>query len=200
LADSVRGPLLAPAQLTPQQRALYDELCGGPRADAGRPNGPVDGDGRLTGPFNAMLYSPSVGGPLGRLGAALRYAGTLDAVVRELVVLRVAGHHDSAYERRAHQRVARRLGVGEETLAAVDRGVPDRLPASVPGSAAAALELAQRILERRLPDDAEFAALRAVLGDDGVFEVNALVGYYSLIAAQLALFHVIPSPETETTP
>lgn len=192
MAESIRGPLLGPLDLTPEQRELYDELCSGPRADARRPNGPVDNEGRLTGPFNAMLYSPNIGGPLQRLGAALRYEGTLDGTVRELVVLRVAGHHDSAYERQAHQQVARRLGVDEETLAAVDRGIPDGLPQT----ATAALELAQRILERRLPDDADFGRLRGVLDDAGVFEVNALVGYYSLLATQMALFGVAADPES----
>lgn len=43
MAESTRGPLPTPTQLTPEQRALYDELCSGPRADARRPNGPVQG-------------------------------------------------------------------------------------------------------------------------------------------------------------
>ena len=195
MADSARGPLLPPALLTPQQRALYEELVTGPRARDDRPQGPVDGEGRLTGPFNAMLYSPRIGGPLQRLGTALRHKGELDDTVRELVILRVAGHHGSAFERQAHQPVARRLGVDEQTLTAVDHGVPTQLPPSVPRVTAAALELAQRLLERRLPDDTQFARLRAELGDAGVFEVNALVGYYSLLATQLALFGVTPEPE-----
>lgn len=188
-----RGPLLDPASLSPDQRALYDELCSGPRAGAGRPRGPVDDEGRLAGPFNAMLYVPTIGGPLQRLGAALRYTGDLDDVVRELVILRVAGHHASAYERQAHRQVARRLGVAETLLAAVDRGVPS----DVSATAAAALGLAQRILDRDLPDDAEYARLHAVLGEAGVFEVNALVGYYSLLATQLALFGVRAPTEEE---
>lgn len=195
MTESARGPLLPPALLTPEQRAVYDELVTGSRAGDHRPGGPTDGEGRLIGPFNAMLYSPRVGGALQQLGAALRYEGVLDDLVRELVVLRVAGHHDSVYERQAHQRVARRLGLDEQTLAALDRGVPTHLPSALPRVAAAALELAQRVLERRLPDDAQFARLRAELGDAGVFEVNAVVGYYSLLASQLALFGAAPEPE-----
>lgn len=140
-----------------------------------------------------MLYNPRIGGPLQRLGAALRYDGTLDAVVRELVILRVAGHHDSACERAAHRHVERRLGVDESTLAAVDRGVPDALPGGAAETMPAALELAQRVLDRQLPDDAKFARLRKELGDGGILEVNALVGYYTLLAAQLALF-ALPAP------
>lgn len=193
MADSARGPLLPPALLTPEQRALYDEVVTGPRARDHGPAGPVDGAGRLTGPFNAMLYSPRVGAPLQRLGAALRYESGLADTVRELVILRVAGHHDSWYQRRAHRRIARRLGIGDETLTAVDAGVP----AELPPVAAAALELAQRLLDRRLPDDTQFAQLHAELGDAGMFEVNALVGYYSMLATQLAIFGVTGDPEVQ---
>lgn len=182
-----------PEQLTPAQRELYDELCSGPRANPGRPGGPVDAAGHLTGPFNAMLHSPAVGGPLQRLGAALRYESELDDVVRELVILLVAGHADSAFERAAHQRIARDLGVDEATLAALDRAqVPDAFGEDVHPTAAPALRLAERLLTNRLPDDAEFAALRAELGDSGIFEVSTLVGYYQTIANQLALFAVEP--------
>ena len=186
-----------PATLDAEQRALYDELCSGPRANPSRPGGPVDPAGRLTGPFNAMLHSPRVGGPLQRLGAALRYESRLEGAVREMVILLVAGHHDCAVERVAHQRIARELGVDEETLATLDRAqVPASFGADADPTAAPALELAQRILTRRLPgeliDDAEFAALRDALGDQGIFEVSTLVGYYATLATQLALFGVEP--------
>jgi 4-carboxymuconolactone decarboxylase len=183
-----RGPRLTPAALTPEQRALYDEICGGPRASVDRPAGPVDGEGVLTGPFNAMLYSPAVGMPLQRLGAALRYHALLPDVTRELVILAVAAHHDSGYERDAHRRVATRLGVDAAALAAVEAG---ETPAAYP-SAAAALELARAILSGALPDDTTYARLRSELGEAAIFEISTLVGYYSTLAVQLALFDVRP--------
>lgn len=183
-----RIPLLAPAALRPDQRALYDEICRGPRASAERPSGPVDADGRLTGPFNAMLASPAVGGPLQRLGAALRYASTLPDVSRELVVLAVAAHHDCDYERVAHRQVAARLGVGEEAFAAIEAG---ESPAAHP-EAAVALDLARALLRHEQPDDDAFERLQADLGDAAIFELSTLVGYYSMLAVQLALFDVRP--------
>lgn len=183
-----RGPLLTPAAFTPAQQALYDEICGGPRASADRPAGPVDAEGALTGPFNAMLYRPEIGGPLQRLGAALRYAGSLPNVTRELVILAVAAHHDSDYERVAHQRVAAGLGVSAESFAAIEAGAT---PVDHP-EAAAALDLARAILRGTLPDEDELDQLHDVLGDAGIFEVNTLVGYYSTLATQLALFDVRP--------
>lgn len=183
-----RGPLLPRAALTRAQRELYDEICGGPRASADRPAGPVDADGVLTGPFNAMLYSPAVGGPLQRLGAALRYDSTLPDVTRELLILAVAAHHDSAYERATHQRVAARLGIGEDTFAAIEAG---ESPAAYP-EAGAALDLARRILSCDLPDEGAFEQLREDLGDAAILEISTLVGYYSTLATQMALYDVGP--------
>jgi 4-carboxymuconolactone decarboxylase len=197
LSDSrppARCEPLDPGKLTEEQRALYDELCSGPRADPDRPGGPVDAHGRLTGPFDAMLHSPRVGGPLQRLGAALRYESSVDDRVRETVILLVAGHHDCAVERVAHRRLARRLGVDEDTLAVLDRAeVPASFPEGTHGSAAPALELARRILTRRLPDDAGFERLKDALGAEGILEINSLVGYYRTVADQLDLFGVRPT-------
>lgn len=183
-----RGPLLPPAALTPAQRELYDQICSGPRVSADRPAGPVDADGVLTGPFNAMLYSPAVGGPLQRLGAALRYESGLPDVTRELLILAVAAHHGCAYERVAHRKVAARLGVDEDTFAIVEAG---ESPLAYP-EAAVPLELARGILRGELPDEDEFTQLQEDLGDAAIFEISTLVGYYSTLAVQMALFDVRP--------
>ncbi|MEW2624090.1 carboxymuconolactone decarboxylase family protein [Streptomyces sp. NPDC048106] len=189
-----RTELFDPETLTEEQRALYDELRSGPRVNPNRPGGPVDIHGRLTGPFNAMLHSPRIGGPLQRLGAALRYESSIDDRVREMVILLIAGHYDCAVERVAHQRIGRRLGIGEETLATLDRAeVPASFDEGTHESAAPALELAERMLTRKLPDDAEFEQLKDQLGPDGVFEISSLVGYYWALANQLNLFAVQPA-------
>lgn len=187
-ATGPRAPRLTPDCLTPEQQALYAEICGGPRASADRPGGPVDATGVLTGPFNAMLFSPSIGGPLQRLGAALRYASTLPDVTRELAILAVAAHHDCAYERVAHRRVAAGLGVDEAAFAAIEAG---ETPAAYPDSGAA-LDLARAILRGEAVDDERFARLRTDLGVGAIFELSTLVGYYSMLAVQLALFDVRP--------
>ncbi|MFI9628794.1 carboxymuconolactone decarboxylase family protein [Streptomyces sp. NPDC052042] len=188
-----RSVLFDPEHLADERRALYDELRSGPRADPDRPGGPVDSRGRLTGPFNAMLHSPRVGGPLQRLGAALRYESSIDDRVREMAILLVAGRHDCAVERITHQRIARDIGISEETIGTLERGeVPASFDDGTHVTAAAALELAERMLDREPPDDAGFERLQKVLGPDGVFEVSSLVGYYWTLAHQLNLFAVEP--------
>ncbi len=179
---------LTPSALTPEQRGLYDEICRGPRASVDRPAGPVDGLGHLTGPFNAMLYSPAVGGPLHRLGEALRYSSTLPDVTRELVILAVAAHHDCHYERISHRKVAATLDIGETAFGAIEAGL---CPQAHP-EAAGALELVLAILDGNLPGEDDLAQLRVDLDDATIFELTTLVGYYSTLAVQLALFGVEP--------
>lgn len=188
---------ITPAEMSPDQRAVYDAVVRSPRGASAR----LSSDGALPGPFNAMLLSPSVGMALQNLGAALRYESTLPDLVRELVILLVAGRADSAYEQYAHEPIARRAGADEDVLAELRAGnVPTALgganvPAALAADAAAALAIADALLGWGL-DDEMYAAAVASVGRTWLFEINALVGYYQLLARQLALFGVVP-PEDE---
>jgi 4-carboxymuconolactone decarboxylase len=175
--------LLRPDELTSEQRALYDELCAGPRADSSRPGGPVDGEGRLTGPFNALLHAPAVGGPLQRLGAALRYESSLADDVRESLICLVAGVRGSSYEREAHEPIARRAGIGDDVLQVLARG-------ELPEGAGAELRLGHALLTGAQPAADPAGDPVSELGHAVVLEVSTLVGYYTTLAWQLRLFGV----------
>lgn len=49
----------------------------------------VDGEGRLEGPFNAMVVSPEIGFAIQQLGAKIRYRARLSARQREVAILEV---------------------------------------------------------------------------------------------------------------
>ncbi|WP_043616471.1 carboxymuconolactone decarboxylase family protein [Nonomuraea candida] len=170
-----------PHELDPEARALYDKITSGPRGRF-----MVDGAGGLTGPFNAMLLSPAVGDPLQELGAAVRYRSRLTDRARELAILVVAGHHDSAFEQAAHEPIARTLGFTEEQLRALREGAP--LALADPGEAAV-LRVTRALVADGDLDDEEYAAL----GERELFELTTLVGYYATLALQLRVFRVRPS-------
>lgn len=165
----------------PSQRAVYDEVTGGRRA-----NGPfrvADERGHLLGPFNALLYSPDVGDAVQRLGQALRFRGTLTARVRELVICAVAAEWHSEYEWYAHSRVAADAGLTPGQLGAIRAGeVPDGLDLAED----AALAMTRSLLRPREVSEALYARVTAVLGQAGAVEVAILVGYYQLLAGLLA--------------
>jgi 4-carboxymuconolactone decarboxylase len=175
-----------PEQLEPDQRRLYDTIVDGPRGTNGQGSSPVGPDGSLTGPFNAMLLSPTLGQAVQALGAVIRYSSTLSARSREIAILLVAHHCHSAYEWSAHSRHGRQAGLSDaeiESLTGEDPEFADREEAAVTRSALHLLR------GGTLPDDAYRSAVE-ILGSAQVFELVTLVGYYRMLAGVLATFGI----------
>jgi 4-carboxymuconolactone decarboxylase len=107
VSNGARIPKLPPAELDDEQRALYDAIAGGRRAQGRQLFRLSDADGCLEGPFNAFLLQPRLGSALQALGAAVRYETALDDRSREIAILVVAAHWHSDFERYAHEAVAR---------------------------------------------------------------------------------------------
>ena len=66
-----------------------------------------------------MLRSPAVGTAQQELGAAIRYRTGFTDRMRELAILLVAAHWDSAFERESHEAIARAIGFSDDELAAI---------------------------------------------------------------------------------
>lgn len=185
---------LHPDGLDDAQRRLYDAIVGGPRGSGPRHFPLTDADGRLHGPFDAMLRSPGVGQALQGLGSALRYGTGLADRVREIVILAVAAAEDSGFERFAHEAVGRAVGLTDGEMAAVRHG--DDLPATGAGHPAAdraeatALRAARSLLADGDLDDDLYRELMGAFGEPGAFELITLVGYYRTLALQLRVFRV----------
>lgn len=177
---------LRPDELDPAQADVYRAITGGPRG-SGRAFPLTDEEGRLHGPFDAMLRSPAVGGPLQALGAALRYTSSLPAGARELAILAVAAAEDSAFERFAHEAVARAAGVPDGVVGAVAAGAPVDLDDDVER---VTLATVRALLGQGQLEDDRYTEAVTVLGEQGVFELTTLVGYYRTLALQLRVFGV----------
>ena len=137
--------------LTPEQRELYDAIVGRDTGLTRNPTGVADADGRLQGPFNAMLHNPRIGAPLQRLGGVLRFRGSLPAQRAKLVILTAAASWESEFEWWAHVRIGRDVGLTDDEIAAVRLSAP--------------LELADPV-ERAALDVARATATTADLDDD----------------------------------
>lgn len=174
-----------PEELDVDERVLYDTITGGPRANGPQYFSLTAPDGSLRGPFDAFLLSPAVGVALQELGAAIRYRTHLDDRCRELAILLVAAHWGSAFEREAHEAVARALGFDEPDLAALQALDVSRLEGTELAVARAVISLLAGDL-----DDDSWTAISHELGTDGVFELTSLVGYYATLALQLRVFRV----------
>jgi 4-carboxymuconolactone decarboxylase len=182
-----RLPHLTPDELDPQQRALYDEITGGPRASGPQRFSLVDAAGRRAGPFNAMLLAPPAGQALQALGAAIRYETTLSDRVRELAILAVAARWDSAFERASHEPHALAAGLTGAQVEAVRGGA---VPDLADETERAALRLVSALLREEDVDDVTYAEVVPIIGNRMAVELTTLVGYYATLALQLRVFRV----------
>ena len=183
-----RLPKLEPAQLDADQRALYQAIAGGRRAQGRQAFPLLDAAGRLEGPFNAFLLQPALGSALQALGSAVRYETHLEERAREIAILVVATHLDCAFEWYAHEAVARAAGLGDPELAAVRQGRYERLDDA---EQLVARTTAALVVDEDLDDDT-YREAAGRLGPAGVFELLTLVGYYRTLALQLRVFRVAP--------
>lgn len=184
-----RLPWYSPDGLSDEQRTIYAGVLAkyGPE-----PPFPLhDEEGRLHGPFNAMLAAPGVGAAWQRLSAAVGGETSLSARVREIVILAVATARDSAFEWSAHRRAGRAAGLTEEEITAL--GAQSTAESFSPAERAA-LGFARSLLRDRDADDARYSAAERHFGDAGVVELIVLVGYYDMLATLLRTLRV-PVPE-----
>jgi len=180
---------LSPDTLDTEQRAVYDAIAGGRRAQGPQLFRLVDDDGGLEGPFNAFLLQPRLGGVLQAVGSAVRYETSLSDRAREIAILVVSLHWESEFEWYAHEAVGRHVGLTDDELTALRDGRYDTLS---PDERVVARTTALLVAESDL-DDASYDEAVHALGLAGLFELLTLVGYYATLALQLRVFRV-PAP------
>ena len=182
-----RLPRLVPAELDPDQRAVYDAIAGGRRAQGPQLFPLVDADGGLAGPYNAYLVQPRLGFALQALGAAVRYETSLSDRAREIAILVTAVHADAAFEWYAHEAIGRHAGLTDDELDALRTG---RFAVFADEIEQATAVTAHALCARGDLDDDEYRRAADLLGESGVFELLTLTGYYLALATQLRVFRV----------
>lgn len=185
VAPTPRITPLRPSELDPYQRALYESITGGPRASGRQHFALTAADGSLRGPFDAFLLRPRLGEALQELGAAVRYRTALSDRAREIAILLVAARWDSAFEREAHEPVARAVGIDDGLL----HDLRAEQVSALEGDEGLVARTVIALLDGDL-DDAQWQAAASGLGEAGVFELTTLVGYYATLALQLRVFRV----------
>ncbi|NML68016.1 carboxymuconolactone decarboxylase family protein [Hymenobacter sp. RP-2-7] len=187
-----RLPLLAPDDLTHDQKKLYNKLDD-TLVQWAKKSGfqAKTDDDKLIGPFNPMLRSPQVSlGMLELLDAETKHT-TLSEKVRQVIILTVGGVWQAAYELYAHAAVGRKAGLDEPTIAALDAG---QTPATLAPDEHTAHEFTRHLTaEYRVPEDVYQQAL-ATFGEEGVVNMIYLAGNYMSTCALLNAF-AVPAPK-----
>jgi len=180
-------------ELEPERRSVYDAIADGPRA-ANPAFALTDGQGRLEGPFNAMLLVPALGEALQNLGATIRYRTSLTDREREIGILTLAACRSSEFEWYAHERVGYRVGLTAAELDALSR---ELTPATLTRREAIVHSVTTSLVVSRDLDDDRFLLAREELGLQRLCELVTLVGYYDHLDLTLRVWRT-PLPEGVT--
>lgn len=191
-----RLPWYHPDDLDPDQRRLYDTVVTSPRANAARPTPLMDEQGRLNGPFNAMLTNPTIGDAVQAVGNSLRFSGRLPRSAFEAIVLMVSVDRGAAYEWYAHAPLALRAGLEQDVLTAILERRDDDLGRAL---SADLIQLVRDTLAHRQPSEPTVRAVEAEHGSNGVTEVVVTVGFYDLLATLMRTWDS-PLPEGADDP
>ncbi|MCX6497242.1 MAG: carboxymuconolactone decarboxylase family protein [Arthrobacter sp.] len=182
---NARVPLRPPGELDDGQLALYNRIVGGPRQSQAGQIPIVDRSGALLGPFGLMTIAPEIGDAIQAVGAALRFASSLEDLVREAAILLVATRHSCEFEWYAHAGAARAAGLDDGQLAALGEL---RIPQGLQPAQRAALGVMLALLEDQSLGDAQYHDAVDILGERQLAELVWLCGYYSQLALALAVF------------
>jgi 4-carboxymuconolactone decarboxylase len=184
--------LLNTAEMPASQRRIYDRLNAGMIQWAeGVPFRSKTSGGRLVGPFNPMLLSPNT--TSGFLDFIESDAGstTLDARLREVVILTVGAVWKSGYQIYAHSAVARKAGLPEQAIRDLAAGgCPDQLT----DDEKIAHRYAHQLTVEHRVDDALYRAAEQTFGSQGLMDLAYLLGWYYTVCALLNAFEV-PVPD-----
>lgn len=186
-----RLPLVDPATLTPAQQEFFDATANQyPRAQEAGVQLKTE-DGRLIGPLNAFLRRPEISAQFLEYLTAERRTTSLSPQVREVVILAVGSAWDAEYEVYAHQIFGIREGISREGVEILARG---GLPDELSREAKLAHRVARQLTIVHGVDDELYQEALDAFGEEGLFDITALMGVYLTLSTILTLFSV-PAPE-----
>jgi 4-carboxymuconolactone decarboxylase len=177
-----RIPQPKPEELSAEQRHVYDQIL------ATR--------GNLDGPFAIWVHSPEMANRAQALGEYVRYHTVLPGEGRlsEMAILMVGRYHDCQVEWSIHEPIARAKGLDSALIDALRNG---QIPAKMAEDEAALYHFVAQLLNKHVVDAATFAEARTYLGEQGLVDLTALVGYYSFVCMTLNAFEVDLPPHVE---
>jgi 4-carboxymuconolactone decarboxylase len=138
--------------------------------------------GRVGGPFLPLLEHPAVFDKVQELGEVLRFNSKLPGPLRELAILVCARYWTAQYEWWAHAAVGKKEGLSEQIMAELKEG---KRPSGMNEQEATVHDFCHALHRTKTVPDDLLAKAKAQFGDDGVIEMIALSGYYTLISMTL---------------
>lgn len=165
---------------SPEVAAVYTEIAGS--------------RGQVLNVFRGLGHAPEGLRRLAALGDYARFHTHLSDRMRELVILTTARANACQYEWTQHVALARRSGVTQAEIDAINAG---DTPAGLSAVEEAAVRYTQELGGDRHVSDPTFAALRAHLSEREVTDLTLVTAYYTALGMALNAFEVDLQPGQE---
>ena len=162
-------------ELPEAKRDVYDEIVGS--------------RGSIVGPFGVLLNSPEAARRIAHLGAYIRFESTLSPATREIAILVAGREADCQFEWTYHEPEAREAGVSAAAITSIrDKRDIDGLS----DDEAIPARYCQELIRNKRVSAETFQQAHQRLGDQGITELTATVGYYTMLACVLNAMEVEP--------
>jgi 4-carboxymuconolactone decarboxylase len=165
---------LDPDQMSPPQRAVYNEIVSGPRKG-------------VRAPLSVWLHRPELGQNAQALGRYCRYETSLPPRLSELAILTLARVWGSEYAWYEHMPVALKAGVSPDVVEAIRTNDE---PFFVKADEAVIHTFLTDLHRDRKVSDAVYVEAIERLGEAGVIDLVGLAGYYTLSCMTMTVFQV----------
>jgi 4-carboxymuconolactone decarboxylase len=150
----------------------------------------MDRRGMIPAPFQIFLSSAPLADRLRNLADYVLRNGLLSKREVEIAVLATAHHLKAKFVEAAHRRIAAEVGLPADAIDAILAG---RDPKLADAREQAVYEGAVA-MHRGTQSEASFTGITNILGNDGVCEVAAVLGFYCTCGYVLGFFEVPPRP------
>lgn len=160
--------------MTPEQQKACDAVVAGKR-------------GKVPAPMIAWIRNPVLADRIQSMGEVLRFETTLGPRLTELAILVCARHWTAHLEWKAHKVYALQAGLEPEAIEAIASHDAPQFPDA---GAAAVYDVSMQLLKTGRVDDALYDSALATLGEQGLVELVALLGYYCLASFTLNTFRL----------
>jgi 4-carboxymuconolactone decarboxylase len=147
--------------------------------------------------FKAFAYSGVLMERLAHFGGYLRFEGPLPQDLREIAIITTARHMDAHFVWTAHAPAAKREGVEEEVISAIQgrRAVPE----SATGAQRAVVRYTESLLSKHDVDDGLFEEVKGYVGVQGIIDLSMLIGYYVTVGLTSNALGIYAEPGSKPT-
>ena len=166
--------------LAPEHQPIYAEIA--------------QSRGVVGGPWLALLHSPQLARRTAHLGSYVRFESTLEHKLVEFAALVAARELECKHEWAAHVAHGQKAGIPMATIRAVYQRKGTE---SFSSEDAQIVSFVREMLHSHRVTETTFQAIYGRLGEQGMVELTATIGYYAMLACTLNTFDVATATAPE---